>query len=155
MGPLIPLFWTSGDVCPGFQSKGGFLACTLCCLRTIRFTSGSTPGDCIEVSMAASHVPYMLVTTVGFNWETSRTASRHAIPSATATGVTLSNYPPPPLNPDAGWALRAKGLIFTPLLLTLEPSTHDHHLPFYLFPLNPFKLKGNINFELIWSCWLS
>ena len=24
MGPLIPLFWTSGDVCPGFQSQGGF-----------------------------------------------------------------------------------------------------------------------------------
>ena len=27
MGPLIPLFWTSGDVCPGFQSHGGPLAC--------------------------------------------------------------------------------------------------------------------------------
>ena len=26
MGPLIPLFWTSGDICPGFQSQGGFLA---------------------------------------------------------------------------------------------------------------------------------
>ena len=23
VGPLIPLFWTSGDVCPGFQSQGG------------------------------------------------------------------------------------------------------------------------------------
>ena len=23
VGPLIPLFWSSGDVCPGFQSKGG------------------------------------------------------------------------------------------------------------------------------------
>ena len=22
--PLIPLFWTSGDICPGFQSQGGF-----------------------------------------------------------------------------------------------------------------------------------
>ena len=32
VGPLIPLFWTSGDVCPGFQSQGGFLACTLSCL---------------------------------------------------------------------------------------------------------------------------
>ena len=25
MGPLIPLFWISGDVCPGFQSQGGSL----------------------------------------------------------------------------------------------------------------------------------
>ena len=24
MRPLIPLYWTSGDVCPGFQSQGGF-----------------------------------------------------------------------------------------------------------------------------------
>ena len=32
VGPLIPLFWTSGDVCPGFQSQGGFLTCTLSCL---------------------------------------------------------------------------------------------------------------------------
>ena len=24
VGPLIPLFWTSGDVCPGFQSPSGF-----------------------------------------------------------------------------------------------------------------------------------
>ena len=24
VGPLVLLFWTSGDVCPGFQSQGGF-----------------------------------------------------------------------------------------------------------------------------------
>ena len=24
VGPLIPLFWTSGAVCPGFQSQGGY-----------------------------------------------------------------------------------------------------------------------------------
>ena len=29
-GPLIPLFWTSGDVFPGFQSQGGSLASVLC-----------------------------------------------------------------------------------------------------------------------------
>ena len=23
VGPLVPLFWTSGDVCPGVQSSGG------------------------------------------------------------------------------------------------------------------------------------
>ena len=34
VGPLIPLFWTSGDICPGFQSQGG-LACMLSCLRAI------------------------------------------------------------------------------------------------------------------------
>ena len=25
-GSMIPLFWTSGDVCPGFQSQDGSLA---------------------------------------------------------------------------------------------------------------------------------
>ena len=29
MGPLTPLFETSGDICPRFQSMGGFLACML------------------------------------------------------------------------------------------------------------------------------
>ena len=26
MGPLIPLFWTSGDICPGFENQGGPLS---------------------------------------------------------------------------------------------------------------------------------
>ena len=29
VGPLISLFWTSGDVCPGLQSQAGSLACVL------------------------------------------------------------------------------------------------------------------------------
>ena len=32
MGPLIPLLWTSGDICPGFQSQGASLFCMLSCL---------------------------------------------------------------------------------------------------------------------------
>ena len=52
MGPLIPIFWTSGDVFPGFQSQGGPLAWFLARV-ILRFTSGVIPADCIEVSMAA------------------------------------------------------------------------------------------------------
>ena len=56
VGLLIPQFWTSGDVCPGFQSQGGFPC--LCASSPVhngflRFTSGVTPVDCTEVSMAA------------------------------------------------------------------------------------------------------
>ena len=29
VGPLIPLYWTSGDVCPGFQSQDVSIACML------------------------------------------------------------------------------------------------------------------------------
>ena len=30
-GPLVPLFWISGDASSGFQSQGGFLAYSLFC----------------------------------------------------------------------------------------------------------------------------
>ena len=49
---VAPLFWISGDVYPRFQSQGGSLACFLACV-ILKFTSGMTPADCIEVSMAA------------------------------------------------------------------------------------------------------
>ena len=55
VGPLIPLFWTSGDVCPGFQSQACFLACTL----FFRFTCAATPADLLKAGMAARRVPYM------------------------------------------------------------------------------------------------
>ena len=48
VGPLTPLFRTSGDVCPGFQSQGEssrlhVLAPTR--NKFLRFTSGATPAD--------------------------------------------------------------------------------------------------------------
>ena len=47
--PLISLFWTSHDVCSGFQSQGRSLACGLCCLHAKyvfpRFTSDATHAD--------------------------------------------------------------------------------------------------------------
>ena len=47
---VIPLFWTSGDVCPGFQNQGESIAYFLGCV-ILRFTYGVTPVDCIEVSL--------------------------------------------------------------------------------------------------------
>ena len=50
MGSLIPLFWTSGDVCPGFQSQGGFPhlhASSPVHNGFLKFTSGATPANCI------------------------------------------------------------------------------------------------------------
>ena len=54
--PLIPLFWTSGDVCPGFSSQGGsscLHASSLAHNRILRFIFGATPADFLAVSMAA------------------------------------------------------------------------------------------------------
>ena len=71
MGSLTPLFWTSasGDVCPGFQSQGGFprlRASSSACNRFFRFTSGATPADLLAPSMAAGLILYMHVREVGY-----------------------------------------------------------------------------------------
>ena len=57
LGPLMPLFWTPGYVCPGFQSQGRSFACFFACV-ILRFTSSAAPTDCIEVSMAAE--PFLI-----------------------------------------------------------------------------------------------
>ena len=61
MGPLIPLFWTSGDLYPGFQSQGGSLAGFLTWV-ILRFTSGATPTDCTEVLI---HILANVSTSIG------------------------------------------------------------------------------------------
>ena len=56
MGPLIPLFWTSTDVCPGVQRHGGspcLHALLLACNRSLRFTFGVTLADLLAPSMAS------------------------------------------------------------------------------------------------------
>ena len=56
VGPLIPLFRISGDICLRFESQHGsscFHALLLACNRIIRFTSGETPAD-ISVAMHGS-----------------------------------------------------------------------------------------------------
>ena len=53
VGPLIPLFWTSGDVFPGFQSQGGFprLCGSLPAYNEfLRFTFGATPADLFSLA---------------------------------------------------------------------------------------------------------
>ena len=55
-GPLIILFWTSGDIFSGFQSQGGsphLHAPSPVSNRIFRFTSGTTPADLLAASMAA------------------------------------------------------------------------------------------------------
>ena len=50
-GPLILMFWTSGDVCPGFQSQGGSLTWVLHHMHAT-----DSPADLLVASMAAE--PY-------------------------------------------------------------------------------------------------
>ena len=82
VGPLIPLFWTSGDICPGFQSQVG-VACTLSSLLAIlRFTSEyGSPSRSLhaELWLRRGRMP-------GCEWGISRSVHRRAIHLATATG---------------------------------------------------------------------
>ena len=55
LGPLVPLFWISGDVSSGFQSQSGFcLICYFCggeCnVHSPRFTSGATLANLLAAS---------------------------------------------------------------------------------------------------------
>ena len=66
--PLIPpILETSGDVCPRFQSEDGSFACFLVCV-ILSFTSGVTPADCIEVSMAAKTFQFAHLQTYKHWW---------------------------------------------------------------------------------------
>ena len=56
MGPLIPLFWTSGDV-PSGQPYLKFAD------AHIRFTSCATPLPVYNTSISASHLPHIHVST--------------------------------------------------------------------------------------------
>ena len=60
VGPLIPLFWTSSDVCPGFQSQDGsphYHASLPVPNRILRIISGLMPADC----MAAKPFPSTII----------------------------------------------------------------------------------------------
>ena len=61
LGPLVPLFWISGDVSSVFQSQSGFCLIHFCrgkCnVHSLRFTSGATPAHLLTVGMATSHFP--------------------------------------------------------------------------------------------------
>ena len=52
VGPLIPLFWNSGDISPWFQSPHLHTS-WLMCNRFFQFTSGMTTADLFVASMAA------------------------------------------------------------------------------------------------------
>ena len=54
MGLPMPLFWTSGDVCPGFYGWIPSLDAPFpVCNGFLRFTSGAIPAYLLVVSMEA------------------------------------------------------------------------------------------------------
>ena len=61
LGPLVPLFWISGDVFAGFQRQSGFCLIHFLCggecnVHSLRSTSGATHADLLAAGIAASHI---------------------------------------------------------------------------------------------------
>ena len=94
VGPLISLFWTSGDVSSEFQSQSGF-----CLIRakqsrmcyvthSLRFTSGVTPTDLLVASMAAQpSLPHTWEALVGL-----KTGSYHAATHSVRSGRCSTDW---------------------------------------------------------------
>ena len=62
----MPMFWTSSNVCPGFQRQGGsphLHDLSPVWNRILRFTSGVTPADLMVASMAAEPFQSMYLRT--------------------------------------------------------------------------------------------
>ena len=57
MGPLIPLYWTFGDISSGFQSHGGQPYSPLAEVYVLH-VHGVTPANLLAVSMAAEPLPH-------------------------------------------------------------------------------------------------
>ena len=53
MGPLIPLFWTSGDVSSGFQNQSGqpYLHLAEAYMIYVPCTSGAAPANLLMASI--------------------------------------------------------------------------------------------------------
>ena len=86
LGPLVPLFWISGDVSSGFQSQSGFFLIRFFCggendVHSLRSTSSVTPANLLAAGITAT---YFLTCTsrggtwLGFEWAITCTEDDHA-----------------------------------------------------------------------------
>ena len=71
VGPLIQLFWSSGDIFRGFRSQDGSLACILPCLDAMdssHFTSGATPADPLFTTGSIATEPFLSMYLYMYNY---------------------------------------------------------------------------------------
>ena len=86
LGPLVPLFWISGDVSSGLQSQSQSVLLSLfiislfcggkCNVHSPRSTSGATPANLMTVGIPASHLPTCISKSdswLRFEWEITHT----------------------------------------------------------------------------------
>ena len=81
-GPLVPLFWISGDISSGFQSQSGFYFIDFFCggkcnVHSLRFTSSATCANLLAAGMQSITSPHACAyyggTWLGFKRAIART----------------------------------------------------------------------------------
>ena len=90
---LVPLFWTFGDVSPGFQSKSAlclihFFAEAI--VHSQRSTSGATCADLLAAGSAAKNFPTCI--SRGGSWLAITAQKMKALPLYTATSVDVNKF---------------------------------------------------------------
>ena len=88
VGPLIPLFWTSGYICPGFQSQAGSCLHAFLPALLLRFTSGATPADLLM----ASRQPVVFPTCISRGRMPRFDQSKDALPSRPPRRAWSKNF---------------------------------------------------------------
>ena len=86
----MPLFWTSGNICHGFQSQGlstCLHASSPTCNGFLRFTSGVTPADLLVASMAAKPFQSTYLHTYKYLWGLSPGSSTRCLAVCNKTDV--------------------------------------------------------------------
>ena len=87
LGPLVPMFWISGNVSSGFQIQSGFCLNRIFLPRwmnyyyyyyyySLRSTSGATPANYMTASIIADHFPTYISrggSWLGFEWTITST----------------------------------------------------------------------------------
>ena len=163
-GSLIPLFWTSGEVFPGFQSQGGsphLHASSPACNRILRFTSGGTLADLLVASMvtkpfrstftelpAGCHLSCSLTICDALHIPVARIFGSKFLecPHSSFSGMLVWSTPPPKMNiwADLGTLDLSSTPLYTHTNLNLGRSWH---FGFELVWSTPFPLPENLNWS--------
>ena len=141
MGPLIPLFWTSGDFSSGFQSQewAAFFAFGrgIHVTSSSKFTSGVTPVILFTVSMAAELFSSMYLEWSQRNHQPLESSVSQMVTeqSATVSHWSKNNQPLPSQRTDP----------LHQLLSQRSQPPQENHQPLFLKNHQPLFMIGHIN----------
>ena len=92
-GPMIPLFWTDGDICPGFQSQGGSLTFMLHHLHNLH--SSDSHADLLATSLPAKRFDPQYTCKHVFRYWWDSNPGSHSSRSNVGRGGHAPSPPPP------------------------------------------------------------